>query len=364
MGSVSATGRIADRAMVFFLSTTCLACVFGIFVPQMLGIGKNAKLQLASADVDVNNVSNILDTITNLIPSNPFASFVNGDMLSILVFAVIIGFAILALQEKAQPLMDLITSVNEVSMKILFEVMKFTPLGVLCTIMPVLATTGADTVVSIGTALLTTYAIIIIYAVVVYGIIVGVIAKMPLKTFVKSVSPAALNAFGTCSSSATIPISMRCAEEGMGVSKEITSIVLPLGATVNMDAISILMSVMITFFANACGVHLTLLNMVVIVLANVLLSIGTPGIPNGQVASFAALIQIAGIPAGVMGIFISISTLSDMIVTMVDVLGDMACCATLKRFLGSESANRDVSSLNTAMMEHGVVNAKEGLYRE
>ena len=217
MGSVSATGRIAGRAMVFFLSTTCLACVFGIFVPQMLGIGKNAKLQLASADVDVNNVSNILDTITNLIPSNPFASFVNGDMLSILVFAVIIGFAILALQEKAQPLMDLITSVNEVSMKILFEVMKFTPLGVLCTIMPVLATTGADTVVSIGTALLTTYAIIIIYAVVVYGIIVGVIAKMPLKTFVKSVSPAALNAFGTCSSSATIPISMRCAEEGMGV---------------------------------------------------------------------------------------------------------------------------------------------------
>lgn len=94
----------------------------------------------------MNNVSNILDTITNLIPSNPFASFVNGDMLSILVFAVIIGFAILALQEKAQPLMDLITSVNEVSMKILFEVMKFTPLGVLCTIMPVLATTGADTV--------------------------------------------------------------------------------------------------------------------------------------------------------------------------------------------------------------------------
>ena len=364
MGSVSATGRIAGRAMVFFLSTTCLACVFGIFVPQTVGIGRNAKFQLENADVEVNNVSNILDTITNLIPSNPFASFVNGDMLSILVFAVIIGFAILALQEKAQPLMDLITSVNEVSMKILFEVMKFTPLGVLCTIMPVLATTGADTVVSIGTALLTTYAIIIIYAVVVYGIIVKFVAKMPLKTFVKSVSPAALNAFGTCSSSATIPISMRCAEDGMGVSKEITSIVLPLGATVNMDAISILMSVMITFFANACGVHLTLLNMVVIVLANVLLSIGTPGIPNGQVASFAALIQIAGIPAGVMGIFISISTLSDMIVTMVDVLGDMACCATLKRFLGSESANRDVSSLNTAMMEHGVVNVKEGLYRE
>ena len=302
MGSVSATGRIAGRAMVFFLSTTCLACVFGIFVPQMLGIGKNAKLQLASADVDVNNVSNILDTITNLIPSNPFASFVNGDMLSILVFAVIIGFAILALQEKAQPLMDLITSVNEVSMKILFEVMKFTPLGVLCTIMPVLATTGADTVVSIGTALLTTYAIII-YAVVVYGIIVGVILKNAFKDICK-IGKSLLNAFGTCSSSATIPISMRCAEEGMGVSKEITSIVLPLGATVNMDAISILMSVMITFFANACGVHLTLLNMVVIVLANVLLSIGTPGIPNGQVASFAALIQIAGIPAGVMGIFI------------------------------------------------------------
>ncbi|MDO5519440.1 MAG: dicarboxylate/amino acid:cation symporter [bacterium] len=351
MGSISATGKVAGRAMIYFLSTTFLACIFGIFVPQFLGIGKGASLNLVETKVEVNNVSNILDTITNLIPSNPIASFANGDMLSILVFAVIVGFAILALGRKAQPFMDVVVSVNEISMKILFVVMKFTPIGVFCTILPVIASNGSDTILSVGQALLTTYLVIIVYAIVVYGIVVKFIAKgSPIK-FAKAIMPAALNAFGTCSSSATIPISMRCAEDNMKVPKEVTSIVLPLGATINMDAISILMSIMITFFANACGIHLTVTNMIVIVLSNVLLSIGTPGIPNGQVASFAALIQIAGIPTGVMGIFISVSTLSDMIVTMIDVVGDMGCCAVLTHILGYDGKDKNKRKLSSSMDE-------------
>ena len=112
--------------------------------------------------------------------------------------------------------------------------------------------------------------------------------------------PAALNAFGTCSSSATIPISKQRMEDEMGVSNKITSIAIPLGATVNMDAVSILMSFMIMFFANACGINVSISMMIIILLANVLLSVGTPGIPGGAIASFAALATMAGLPAGVM----------------------------------------------------------------
>ena len=148
--------------------------------------------------------------------------------------------------------------------------------------------------------------------------------------------PAALNAFGTCSSSATIPISKQCVEEELGVSNKVSSIVVPLGATVNMDAVSILMSFMIIFFANACGIEISISLMVVILLANVLLSVGTPGIPGGAIASFAALATMAGLPAGVMGVYISINTLCDMGATCVNVIGDLAGCVVVNQKLKIE----------------------------
>ena len=116
----------------------------------------------------------------------------------------------------------------------------------------------------------------------------------------------------------------------MGVSDKITSIAIPLGATVNMDAVSIVLSFMIVFFANACGVEVSTSMMIVILLANVILSVGTPGIPGGAIASFAALATMAGLPAGVMGVYISINTLCDMGATCVNVIGDMAGCVVLK----------------------------------
>ena len=121
-----------------------------------------------------------------------------------------------------------------------------------------------------------------------------------------------------------------CMEDEMGVSDKITSIVIPLGATVNMDAVSIVLSFMIVFFANACGVEVSTSMMNVILLANVILSVGTPGIPGGAIALFAALATMAGLPAGVMGVYISINTLCDMGATCVNVIGDMAGCVVLK----------------------------------
>ena len=122
-------------------------------------------------------------------------------------------------------------------------------------------------------------------------------------------------------------------EEEMGVSNQITSIAIPLGATVNMDAVSILMSFMIMFFANACGIHVSIPLMIIILLANVLLSVGTPGVPGGAIAALATM---AGLPAGVLGVYISINTLCDMGATCVNVIGDMACCSVLKNVIQIE----------------------------
>ena len=132
-----------------------------------------------------------------------------------------------------------------------------------------------------------------------------------------------------CCRTGPLRISKRCADE-LDVPNEISSLALPLGATINMDAVSILMSFMIVFFANACGVEVNFGMLAIVLLSNTLLSIGTPGVPGGAIASFAALATIAGLPTGVMGVYISINTLCDMGATCCNVVGDLACSVAMK----------------------------------
>ena len=330
IGNIRTTGKITGSAMIFFLSTTALASLAGLIIPRLIHLGKGVSFEMATSDIQATDMSNILDTIKNLIPSNPIAAFANGNMLQVLVFAVIVGFALIAVGEKGNPLVKVIDSLNEVCLKVISTVMYFTPIGVFCTIVPVVEANGTETIISLATQLIILYIAFFGFAIIVYGLAVKIIGKESPVRFFKAIMPAALNAFGTCSSSATIPISKQCMEEDMGVSNQITSIAIPLGATVNMDAVSILMSFMIMFFANACGINVSVSMMIIILLANVLLSVGTPGIPGGAIASFAALATMAGLPAGIMGVYISINTLCDMGATCVNVIGDLACCVVLK----------------------------------
>ena len=320
IGNARTTGKITAGAMIFFLCTTALASLAGLIIPRLIHLGEGVKFEMATSDIQATEMTSILDTIKNLIPSNPVAAFANGNMLQVLVFAVIVGFTLIAIGEKGTALL-----------KVISTVMYFTPIGVFCTIVPVVEANGTETIISLATQLIILYVAFFGFALVIYGGSVKFIGKESPVKFFKAMLPAALNAFGTCSSSATIPISKQRMEDEMGVSNKITSIAIPLGATVNMDAVSILMSFMIMFFANACGINVSISMMIIILLANVLLSVGTPGIPGGAIASFAALATMAGLPAGVMCVYISINTLCDMGATCVNVIGDMAGCVVLKK---------------------------------
>lgn len=330
IGNAKTTGKITGGAMIFFLFTTALASFVGLIIPRAINLGKGVRFEMATSDIEASKMTSILDTVKNLIPANPVAAFANGNMLQVLTFAVIIGFTLVAIGEKGEPLLKVIESGNEVCLKIISTVMYFTPIGVFCTIVPVVEANGTETILSLATLLVVLYVTFFSFAAIVYGSSVKFLGKASPAKFVKACLPAALNAFGTCSSSATIPLSKQCMEDEMGVSDKITSIAIPLGATVNMDAVSIVLSFMIVSFANACGVEVSTSMMIVILLANVILSVGTPGIPGGAIASFAALATMAGLPAGVMGVYISINTLCDMGATCVNVIGDMAGCVVLK----------------------------------
>lgn len=337
IGSVSATGKIGLQSVLYFVGTTLLASLLGLFLPQALGLGKGVNITMKEVEVTATEFTSLLDTVKNLIPANPFASFVNGDMLQVLVFAIIVGITCLGIKEKADPFVKVCEAVNDISVKIVSVVMYFTPIGVFCSISAVVYANGTETIIALASVLVTLYITMFLYILIVYGGIVKLIGKCSIREFFVTVMPAALNAFGTCSSSATLPISKRCADE-LDVPNEISSLALPLGATVNMDAVSIVMSFMIVFFANACGVHVSLGMMVVVMLSNTLLSIGTPGVPGGAIASFAALASIAGLPTGIMGVYISVNTLCDMGATCANVLGDIACAVAMKNTVKLEKA--------------------------
>ena len=330
IGSVSKTGKVGGQTLLFYCCTTLSASLLGLFLPKLLNFGHGVSFTLdATNPYGAVEFTSLLDTVKNLIPSNPVASFVNGDMLQVLVFAIIIGIVCVSLKEKAEPFVKLVDSVNEISMKIISFVMYFTPIGVFSSIAIVIQSNGIYTVLSLGGVLLALYITYILYVLIVYGGIVKFIGKTSVKEFFTKVMPAALNAFGTCSSSATIPLSKKAADD-LGVPNEISSLAIPLGATINMDAVSILMSFMIVFFANATATPISFGMLAIVLLANTLLSIGCPGVPGGAIACFAALSAIAGLPAEIMAVYISINTLCDMGATCCNVLGDIACSVAMK----------------------------------
>jgi Na+/H+-dicarboxylate symporter len=329
IGSVSATGRVGGQAVLYYIGTTLVASLLGLFLPKALHLGSGVTIEMVETSVEATKFTSLMDTVKNLIPSNPIASFANGDMLQVLVFAIIVGITCLSLGEKAAPFVKVAQAVNDISVKIVSVVMYCTPVGVFCSISSVVYANGTQTIAALAGVLIALYVTMFLYVLIVYGGIVKLIGKCGIRTFFASVLPAALNAFGTCSSSATLPISKRCADE-LDVPNEISSLALPLGATINMDAVSIVMSFMIVFFANACGVEVNFGMLAVVMLSNTLLSIGTPGVPGGAIASFAALASIAGLPAGIMGVYISVNTLCDMGATCCNVLGDLACSVAMK----------------------------------
>lgn len=336
IGSVSATGRVGGQCVLYYTATTLFASLLGLFLPKAMGLGSGVVIEMAEANVEATRFTSLMDTVKGLIPANPAASFVNGDMLQVLVFAVVMGIACLSLGEKARPFVRLAEAVNDISVRIVSVVMYFTPIGVFCSIAGVIYANGTETVLALGAVLLALYVTMFLYIIIVYGGLVKLIGKCSLRTFFTAVLPAALNAFGTCSSSATLPISKRCTDE-LGVPNAISALSLPLGATINMDAVSIVMSFMIVFFANACGVEVSFGMLAVVLLSNTLLSIGTPGVPGGAIASFAALASIAGLPAGIMGVYISVNTLCDMGATCCNVLGDLACSVAMKQTIRLET---------------------------
>ena len=290
-------GSVGLKTFVYYMITTALAVVIGLVLVNLF---KGSFTPLPSADLgaleyEAKEAPSVMQVIVNIFPSNLLQPMVTSDMLPVIVTAIFLGAGVLAAGEKGQKIAELINCMEEVIMKIMMMIIKFTPIGVFCLMTNVVAVNGADIIGKLALIIGVAYIGYIIHVVVVYGLSVKFLSKMSPIKFFKGLAPAMITAFTTTSSNATLPVNIECCNK-MGAEPEISSFVLPLGATINMDGTAIYQAVCAVFIACCYGVQLTLGDMAMIVLTATLASVGTAGVSGAGMIMLAMVLTQVGLP--------------------------------------------------------------------
>lgn len=328
MRDIKKVGSIGLKTIVYYMCTTAFAITFGLIGGNLF---KRLFPVVATTDLtyEAAEKTSFMDTIVNIFPSNFVSPMVEANMLQIIVMAILIGFAIILVgEEKNKRVVTACNDMNAVFMKCMEMILKLSPIGVFCLLCPVIAANGATIIGSLAMVLLAAYICYIVHAIVVYSISVKAIGGISPKTFFKEMLPAIMFAFSSASSVGTLPINMECVEK-MGVSREVSSFVLPLGATVNMDGTAIYQGVCAIFIASCYGIDLTLPQMLTIILTATLASIGTAGVPGAGMVMLAMVLTSVGLPVDGIALVAGVDRIFDMGRTTVNITGDASCCVVV-----------------------------------
>lgn len=315
-------GRVGGKTIGIYLLTTLIAIVAALLWANFFQVGEGLGLQ-ATTTAQANTPS-LGDIILSIIPSNPIAAMVNGNILQIIVFAVFLGIAINFSGSKGKPLLHFLESLADVMYRLTSLIMEFSPIGVFGLMAWVTGTFGLTLLMPLLKFLGIYYLACLFHFVVVYGVLLKGIGGLQLWPFFKGMRDAIMMAFSTCSSAATLPVAMHCAQENLGVSKNISGFVLPLGITMNMNGGAIYQAMGAVFVANAYGISLDLSNYVTLVLTTTFSAIGTAGIPGGGFIMLSAVLTSVGLPLEGLAILAGIDRLRDMMTTVLNILGDAA----------------------------------------
>lgn len=347
IGSPKSLGRIGGKTLGYYLITTSIAVTIGLVLALVFKPGTGLVLPL-DATVEAVKTVPIIETLLNLVPSNPLKGLVDGNILQVIVFALFLGIACTALpEEKSAPFVNFFSSLSEIMYKITAFVMSLAPYGVFALIVPVISLYGLDVLMPLAKVILAVYVGAVIHAVIVYSTAVKVFAKISPMKFFKGIAPAAITAFSTASSSGTLPVTIRSVRENLGVSEKISSFVLPLGATINMDGTALYQGVSVLFLAQVYGVDLTMSQMLIVVLVATLGSIGTAGVPGAGLIMLTLVLQAVGLPLEGLVLIAGIDRLLDMARTSVNVIGDASCAvvvAATEKELDYDISNKDMKA--------------------
>ena len=324
MDDVRKLGRIGGKTMAYYLFTTAFAVTIGLILANITNVGGGYIIP-ADATYEITQAPNVVETLLNIIPASPLKALVDGNMLQIIAFALIIGAGIIGIGEKGKNLQSFFDSFAEVTYKIISVIMEFAPIGVFALITPVVAVNGPSVLLPLLKLIIVVYAGCAIHAILTYSLTVWGFAKVSPLQFFKGISPAMIFAYTTASSSATLPISMKRCEESLGVPKSICSFTLPLGATVNMDGTAIYQGICAFFIAQIYGIDLPISAQLTIILTATLASIGTAGVPGAGMIMLGMVLQSVGLPIEGIAIIAGVDRILDMMRTMINITGDAAC---------------------------------------
>ncbi|MGY4689103.1 dicarboxylate/amino acid:cation symporter [Salibacterium sp. K-3] len=333
-------GRIGGKTISFYLITTTIALIIGISLAYLIQPGAEGAFDTQGADYEAEEAPPIMDTFLNIIPGNPINALEEANMLQIIAIAIFFGAALAKLGDKTAGLHRLLEQGNEVMMFLVRVVMYTAPYGAFALIASAVGTAGVDGLQQMLLYMITIILGLILHAAVTYSFAVKVIGKKSPVHFFRSFYPAMIVAFSTASSSGTLPVSMRTAQERLGVSKKVSSFVQPLGATINMDGTAIMQAVATVFIAQVWGADLAFSQLVMVVLTATLASIGTAGVPGVGLIMLSMVLQQVGLPVEGIALVLGVDRLLDMLRTSLNITGDAACAYIIDR---SEEKKEPVS---------------------
>ncbi len=363
LGDIRKLGRLGGRTLGLYLGTTAAAVTIGLlcahvinpgsFIDEKSRVALQAQFVGAAGD-EVSRAAeapSTIDNILNIIPDNPIASLVSGDMLQVIFFAVLFGIALTLLDDRnGRPVVNLMDRVQNAMVVIIHIVMKLAPYGVAALVADVVGQSGVSILQALFVYALTVLLGLALHGILVYGAIVTSVAKLAPKAFLRAVRPAQLIAFSTSSSSASLPVTMECAEQNLGISNPVASFVIPLGSTVNMDGTALYQGVAALFIAQVFQLDLSMAAQVGIVATATMASIGAAGVPGAGMVTLAMVLTASGIPTIGLALILGMDRLLDMFRSALNVTGDLAVTAAMARLEGEKldplSKDTDIADPN------------------
>lgn len=326
MKDIKKLGRIGTKTLGFYLTTTAIAITIALGLANIVNPGKGLDLgTVEKSAFAIKESKSFVNVLIDMVPTNPVAAMANGNMLQIIIFAILCGVSLTLMGEKGERLKDICSEINDLVLKLVEIIMLFAPIGVFGLIGKTFATLGYDAMKPLFVYMLTVLAALLIHAIVTYQGLLFAFARYNPITFFKKFAPAISVAFSTSSSGATIPVTMDTLLTRFKVPEDITSFTIPLGATVNMDGTAIMQGVATVFIAQVYGVNLGPADYLAVILTATLASVGTAGVPGVGLIMLSMVLTQVGIPVEGIGLIMGVDRILDMTRTAVNITGDAVC---------------------------------------
>nr|WP_308625989.1 dicarboxylate/amino acid:cation symporter [uncultured Eisenbergiella sp.] len=326
IGDAKKLGRVGVKTIGFYLLTTAVAISAAIFLAGLINPGLGLDLEkIQGTETAAAEKTNFVDTVLHIIPTNPLEALAKGEMLPIILFALILGVILAHRGEKAYTVSSFFSQFNDIMMDMTMGVMTLAPAGVFCLIARTFAGLGLDAFVPLLKYMLAVFLALAVQGLVVYQVLLKLFTGLSPIRFLHKFAPVMAFAFSTATSNAAIPLSIDTLHKKMGVSKKISSFTIPLGATINMDGTAIMQGVAVVFAAQAFHIQLSAADFLTVIATATLASVGTAGVPGVGLITLSMVFQSVGLPVEAIGLIMGIDRILDMTRTAVNITGDAVC---------------------------------------